>query len=431
MRVLGENRVAARLPSLFLFALFFAFLARFLRQLGLPTKTRFWWFAFFLFHPLLFKFGISAEMDGSFAALSGIALLLLVSLLGPEKGHPQALAFLRAGFVGGLAVLIKGPMAPILFLGPVFLLLCRKKWGGVLLWLLGLLLPIFLWLFLLIFQGMDGAQLISIWERETVGRNRGFPLLHFLKSIPVFLLSVVAMGLPPLLIFFGGWKRPKVSTDPRMLALGLAFGVGTILLLLLPHRPTRYVLPALLPGLVFLLDFLERGKFVTVGKDPSRILRWSLGVLGAGSALVLFFLAPPWMVVLPWVLLLLPLGACFRDPRGVVLALGICGVLFLGVDRKAWAAVPKRSPVGGLKHLVQVVRKQPLFAWGHVPPLILWELGGSVRQSEFFQSPYRGEPWILWEKGVTGEYPFPEKTKKWEEFRFGRKTLVLSKRTPK
>ena len=149
------------------------------------------------------------------------------------------------------------------------------------------------------------------------------------------------------------------------------------------------------------------------------------------AGVVLLFQHPSWMRVLPWALLLLPLAALLRGPRPIVLALGVCGVLFLGVDRKAWNAVPKRSPVGGLRHLAGIVGKQPVFAWGHVPPYLLWKLGPQIRQSEFFQSPYRGEPWILWEEGVPGEHPFPAKTQEWERFRVGRKTLVLSKRTPK
>ena len=436
MQILGPTRVAARLPSLLLFALFFALLARFLAQLGFEPRERWWVFAFFLFHPLFFKFGISAEMDGSFTALTGIALLLLVSLLRERGEGSQALAFFVTGVIGGLAVLIKGPMAPVLFLGPIFFLLRRRRSVGVGLWLLGLLLPLLLWLGLLFSQGMDWGRLLSIWERETVGRNQGFPLWHFIRGIPVFLVGVLAMGFPPLLLFFGGWRRPTPPTDPRVKALGLSFGFGIGLLLFMPHRPTRYVLPALLPGLLYLLDFWRRGAVSQVwgskvDRDPALPLRWVFGVLGLVGGASLLFLAPPWMSVLPWALFLLPLGAVHRGPRWVVLALGVCAVLFLGVDRKAWTAVPKRSPVGGVQHLVKMVGKQPLFAWGHVPPLILWKLGERVRQSEFFVSPYRGEPWILWELGVSGEHPFPAKVRSIERFRVGRKTLILSKRTPK
>ncbi len=443
MRALGPTRVAARLPSLLLFALFFALLSRFLAQLGYEPRERWWVFAFLLFHPLLFKFGISAEMDGSFTALSGIALLLLTLLIqggGGEKkegqeGSGQALAFFGVGVIGGLAILIKGPMAPVLFMGPVIFLLRRRRFVGVSLWFVGLFLPILLWLGLLFAQGMDGAQLLSIWERETVGRNQGFPLWHFLKGIPGFLLMVFAMGFPPLLLFLGGWRRPQSSADPRVKAMELSFGFGIFLLLFMPHRPTRYVLPALLPGLLCLLDYWRRGVIswaasTKMGRDPALSLRLVFGGLGFIGGMVLLFVSPPWMSVLPWALFLLPLGAAMRGPRWLVLALGACAVLFLGVDRKAWTAVPKRSPVGGVQHLEKMVGNQPLFAWGHVPPLILWKLGPRVRQSEFFVSPYRGEPWILWEEGVPGEHPFPGKTKRIERFRVGRKTLILSKRTP-
>ncbi|GEM_PF-2655700 len=430
MSIFGRTRFAARLPSLLLFGLFFALLSRFLAELGYQRRDRWWVFAFLLFHPLLFKFGISAEMDGSFTALSGLALLLLASLLGKSGEKAKSLSFLAAGLVGGLAVMIKGPMAPIVFLGPVIFLFRRKRFTGLALWMAGLCFPLFLWLVFLFTRGMDGGQLLAIWERETLGRNRGFPLWHFLKTIPLFLLGVLAMGLPPLLLFLGGWKRPLSGADPRVKSLALSFGIGIGAILFMPHRPTRYVLPALLPGLIALLDVWKRGRIPSSTPDSALPLRLSLGGLGFLGGVVLLFAAPPWMQVLPWVLFLLPLAALFRGPNAVVLALGICAVLFLGVDRKAWSAVPKRSPVGGVQHLSRIVGKQPVFAWGHVPPWILWKLGSRVRQSEFFVSPYRGEPWILWEEGVVGEHPFPEKVQKMERFRVARKTLVLSKRTP-
>jgi 4-amino-4-deoxy-L-arabinose transferase-like glycosyltransferase len=296
-----------------------------------------------------------ARMDLMFSALILCGHILLYrALAGPGRDMPRMTA---AFFLAGIAVLIKGPLAPAFLLGAALLfvlwqgrpqrLLSRDFFCG----LLVCLLPPAVWL-LLVYQSTGDAEFIrdSLLRRQVL--DRALDTFHHKEAWYYYLTRLPLMLLPwTLLLFCLPWSGirlrsfracPGAARAPEtdgaaylwcMIVSALALLSclsGKILIYLLPVLPALSVLAA-------------RAVLGTHGTG-ARILRWGMGLqlLAAGVlalivSLVIFgHLSLPAIKGLPgWIL----------EPDGGFL---LVAVLLLIFGAFAWTGLSGSRPEGVL-----------------------------------------------------------------------------------
>ncbi len=429
---LGEGEGSFRVPALLLTALLLAAVFGLLRRAG--ADRVFLWGAFLLlaWHPILVRFAVSAEIDGSFAALTGLGLVLLAAWRG-EEGSPLGLLGL-AGLCFGAALMTKGPQVLALLLPALLPLRSRPGWRGYCLLSATLFLPVLLWALGLLLEGHSLGEWFLAAKRESLGRAEGFGWAHVL-TIPAYLGKVFGILLP-VWLFLGRLPVPG-SPAARVLLYG---GIGGVCALLpFPHRPTRYLLPALLPLMAaFLLGFVESstagggsgagdararggGKgggmsfqavwFLRAGPGIPRGLWVPLALLLALGSSLSGFLAPPWLGCLPYALLLplfvLALGG---GGRSFVLSVCLAASLVVVTDIPARQALAPKASLPAARSIAERSGGGAVLCWGHVPGELQWVLGNRARLAEFFQGGGREEEvWLLhedpWPEGFRGR-PF-------------------------
>lgn len=316
--VFGEGHLALRLPAVvavWLLAVLGFALQR--RQFGVGPA---WVLALgVVCSPIVLAKFFTAEIDPPFACATAGSLWLLAFAVAREHRG----AALLAGFVGGLAMLLKGPPY-FLFAVGAWLVWWRHRRLTLGLHYLGplLLVPLLYYVPLLLLRA-DFDELTEVAQTETVGRLFTYRLEHLLDT-PLFWVRAALVQLPLLGWCFWEWRSER---DARMgasdLMLRMCSGgavLAVVLLTLFPGRPTRYLLPNV-PLFMFAVAPAV-AHYATHGSGLGRFARGVVRTLGTAGALAL--LALPWLPPpLPGWTPALALGAALapaivRTPRAFV-----------------------------------------------------------------------------------------------------------------
>ena len=240
-QVAGLGRVALRTPSLLaawiaVLAIWSVFRRRF-------DGTTAWCAAFaFLAAPAQLWHAGTAEIDATFAGFTAASLVLLADAAVTTPG--RVVRFALAGALGALALLSKGP--------PYLMFAC-----GILpfWWRSGMRpLPVFAFFGLAAAPiaayyamvlgdpaALGAEELSELAATESVGRLGAWSV-GSLVDAPLHLLRSAALILP-----FGlfALSRPRLDENQHRLVSALlwCYGVGVLVLLVFPVRPSRYLLP--------------------------------------------------------------------------------------------------------------------------------------------------------------------------------------------
>lgn len=449
MSLLGSTRFASRVPTLLLFAL----LALCVWRSGLRFGRRDGAYAtvgalLCLTHPLLGQFAASAELDGSFSIF--IALSLFALLRAAQLGNEGLMFTVVSGFAAGIANLIKGPVC-LVFLLPAFWPL-RKRHGlfASLLWAAVFVLPMGIWLFGMKERGMLDA-LIARADVETVHRFSFLSLDRLLK-IPVDLGKFTLLLLPPLLLpFLGARGKLPLEEDRATLLRALAWsGIGGVLLFCFaPHRPSRYLLPAVIP-LVFVLVHgsgpwldprarlglaLDRRFDPEIDLEIAKVLaaqklRWALCGLLVVAAVLVYTVAPVetrrWLRMTPIALLVLAVVVApwTRGPTVPLLGLGFAVQLVLTQDIALRKSTGERDRLAAAREIALLTGVDSVTGWKHVPSELAWVLDERVILDEFGRRSIKTS-WVVWEERFDGDGPPPVPIREVRRRRVDDRDLVL------
>lgn len=435
MALVGRTHLGSRLPNLlFLAILAFAFL-RAGRRFGRGGAYAILGSLFLLTHPVVGGFAASAEIDGSFAFWICLALFALCAgaRRAPEDrpGQESKLTYVAfSGLFAGLAILTKGPVA-LAFLVPAFWPLRRviPLWM-IVPWAIVASIPMLAWVYALHTRGLLDL-LTGQAGGEALDRLEAFDVMRFL-TIPVDLLEFVLLLLPVLVLPFLGARRKQPVDDERRAILRalLWAGVGGVLIVCLaPHRPTRYLFPAL-PPLLFVLvhgsgpwldprarlglaldrDFDPDIDLETVKVERENRVRITLGILFLVGAGVTLWLAPIWVRAAPLALVVLAAVAFpwSRGPVVPVLGFGFAVQLVLVLDVGRKQSIGTHDRMAAAQHIELVTGTDSVTGWLHVPSEVAWQLGNRVLFDEFGQRRVL-TPWVLWEER-TGDERRPDIT---------------------
>lgn len=424
MALLGESRFASRVPNLF----FFGLLALVFGLAGRAFGRRDGAYAIagvllVLTHPLLGQFGASAEMDGVFAVWTAFALFALCrsAQLG-ASGLPMLLV---SGLCTGAAILTKGPVCLLFLLPALWPLRKRLRVSWMIAWLLVAALPLLGWLYALHGRGILDL-LFDKADDETIGRLVHLDLGRVAK-IPVDLAKFSLLLLPPLILpFLGARGKLPVDDDVRRIHRALLFaGVGGVLLFCFaPHRPSRYLLPAVAPLLFVLVHgsgpwldprarlglALDRPfdydiDLETAAITRRRAQRWVLCGVLALCAIPVYFVGD-WARSAPLAVLILAVVAApwTRGPVVPLLGLGLAAQLFVVHDLGRRKSSGDRDRIAAVQHIQDVTGDDAVTGWRHVPSELAWVLGDRVIFDEFGQRRVL-TPWVVWEERFGGDGP--------------------------
>jgi 4-amino-4-deoxy-L-arabinose transferase-like glycosyltransferase len=172
--------------------------------------------------PILLDKGTLGEIE-SFFCLIVIALLAAWWRGYDEQTGPTPAAWLWSGVILGLAVLVKGPPALVLFYGPVVAFLVWRRQASALLspWhaagFVLAVLPAAVWVWRLQESGIDITDTANWWKRQMIGARPGSQIAryvgHLLQYPFEILLMVLPWGLHAALLF----RRPAAAEPGRAL----------------------------------------------------------------------------------------------------------------------------------------------------------------------------------------------------------------------
>ncbi|PIE24416.1 MAG: hypothetical protein CSA62_03820 [Planctomycetota bacterium] len=387
----GESILAARLPAALLHSLLVA--AVYLTGLGFGRPGPSYgsacghWrgpsYAFaaallFAIHPILLSFAVSAEIDGPFAALIGLALLAL--LLASRAAHQaevgRAWAWsILCGLLAGCALLSKGPPLYLSLL-PAWILAWRSLGFARTLTMFAVhLLPMAGWALLL---WPEASELASTAAAESVGRT-GFFTWGDLFEIPGDFVKMTLLTLPLLLVL--PWRQRSVKRPE--LRLLLVAGLGAFALLaFFPHRPTRYALPGIAPLLFWLAH--ASGPWLELELPRLQRLRpWLVAGLLL-LALALWIWGATWVFWTPLACVLA--GALLFVRRGLLgpmLALSVLMGAVECLDKRERNTTPPRGDRAVAERILQRTGEARVSLYHHVPPILIWLLGERADNHEF------------------------------------------------
>jgi 4-amino-4-deoxy-L-arabinose transferase-like glycosyltransferase len=399
----GEGLVASRLPAAVLHALLVAAalllgLSYGRREAAAPTAAPFGGrlryaiavAALFAIHPILSSFASSAEIDGPFASLIGLALFALC-VATQRRGRAQLGYVLLATLFSALALLYKGP--PLyLTLVPALIVAWRALgWRNELLLLVLHALPFAVWIVLLQ-QRPEVSELAATGAAESVGRASSFLWKDFFE-IPADSAKLALLTMPLLLLLLLRERRTPSSaagssaTDARpphdvgRLLLWAGLG-GLFLLLIFPHRATRYALPGVVP-MLWWLGHVPAAWLESAALRPPR-LRLALALFFAASGLALLIFGPGWLLATPWALLV---GAAllhwWRGVASFLVALSLLLITVETVDRRYRDQQAPKSERRVAEEIARITQPDVVTLYGHVPPIVIWELGARADSHEF------------------------------------------------
>lgn len=245
-----------------------------------------------LLSPLVIAQVPRAEIDPLFAGVSTAAILLLAR--GAAFGSRAWV--IAGGFVGGLAILVKGPPFFMLLAGTIAVWLRRRGTRGLAPALAAMAVPPLAY-YLLLVRELDGAAvLVDVAANESVARMSQFTWSNVLDT-PLHFVRAFAATLPfGLLSFFEYRGERRAEPDDaeafvRMLAA--PFFATVLVLVFFPARPSRYLLPAI--PLFFIAVSPSVAAFARLPDLHPRAHRVVLGagLLGAVGLCASPFLPPP------------------------------------------------------------------------------------------------------------------------------------------
>ncbi len=454
MALVGETRLGSRLPNLLCFALlalaFWRAGKRFGRRDGAYAILG---ALFVLTHPVLGQFAASAEIDGCFTFWIALSLFVLCAAASrrkdrAEEGESQLAYVAVSGLCGGLALLSKGPIG-LAFLLPAFWPLRRLVPLWMLVpWLVCAALPTAGWVYALHARGLLDL-LTGHAGGEALERIDALDLWRIAK-IPVDLGKFVFLLLPVLVLpFLGARRKLPVDDTRRAILLALVYaGVGGVLIFCFaPHRPTRYLLPAL-PPLIFALVHgsgpwldprarlglaLDRPfdpdiDLETVKVERERRWRYGLAGLCLVGAVLCFLVHVEWLRVAPLCFVVLAAVALpwSKGPVIPLLGLGFAVQLFVTLDYGSRKSMGIHDRMKAAEHIDLVTGTDAVTGWLHVPSELAWVLGQRVIFDEFGVRPIL-TPWVVWEERSGGERRPDVKTQEVLRLRVDDRDLVLSR----
>jgi 4-amino-4-deoxy-L-arabinose transferase-like glycosyltransferase len=395
--VAGESTFAARLPALVLLALVAGAFVLAGRAFGRGGDYAVAGALLLASHPVVAGFAASAEIDGAFAAWIDLSLLALAAAV---LGRRRDGWVVVSGLLAGLAGLSKGPPA-LFFLLPAWWPAWRVLgWRRFAVWLCMCALPTLVWL-LAVYVGGPWQELLDKGKEETVGRL-DFVTVERLLGAPLDVARFALLLLPALLLVVV--RREVDDRDhPQRLAQRVLLwgGVGGVLLFAVwPHRPTRYLFPAL-PPLLFVLVHAT-GRWLEREPDALRAVRIALRWLAMLALAGVAFVAPPWLVLAPLAACLVAVATLLPGVLSTFLALGISVQLVLFGDFALRDSAAPRELTAASRVLARTTGEADVLAWGHVQSEHLWDLWPRLRMDEW----RRGQvdaPWVVFE-----DVPEPE-----------------------
>jgi 4-amino-4-deoxy-L-arabinose transferase-like glycosyltransferase len=357
----------------------------------------------------LFTTGSQAETEAVFIALVSASLLLWHA--GHLRGWPGFLTWSAGHVFAGLAVLTKGPQAPVYFLASAgaYLVLTgqRRRFfsRGHLVGALAGAAVVLGWLipFSLRLGWEAGCAAVM---GDAAARFRDWQVLDVVLHLAQFPLEVVGCTLPwsPLLLCYLSpqLRRSLGEARPHVLFLGVCLAVAFPTCWLPPGGQTRYFAP-LYPGLAVLIGLVIQRRTETEGPPVPVIWRWYItgaAALMVGAAAVVLAASglarhphvTPWAEPLPValayavaavVLAALTLrargGATPSRVRTAVLALACFMVLtFAGVltDVRIRRGGNPAAAVERLRE--QLPEGQRLVSFGHIDALFAYHYGRPI-----------------------------------------------------
>lgn len=432
----GFGRLQARVPSVIGFWLFawfalevlrrrFGSLAGWIGAVGVLTA------------PSITYHGGYAEIDPMFSALCGASLLGLGVGLA-ERSRPRILI---AGALGALAMLTKGPPYFLFFAGALLVWVRHCRAFALHWFLLVLLTPILIWVFVLAERVGGISSLLELWKSETVGRAAGYGWKHVLLGVP-FVLGAFAQVLPLGLWTFWehrGAREARVNGSEVILRICSASAIsGVLLLLLSTGRPARYLMPGLLVFCTAVAPAVAA--YASLRRPPSRWQASIPRVVGALAAIALFVL--PWLrSPLPgssfwWALIIALLGLRVRTrPQLVAYALLVPALLpwtalndrversTRGVRSAHEVAVALRAEVRRLG-----IDEGELAFFGHVPNDVMLHADLLEVFGDEFRARVPKTRWIIHEATWNDQDAPLDRYRCRARVRAHKRTLVLSER---
>lgn len=325
---------------------------------------------------------VSAEIDPPFACCTAASIWCLA--YGVARRRRAVLA--AAGVLGGLALLLKGPVYFVFAAGALLVFWRHRRGEAAWVFALPLLVVPALWLVPLLSR-VSWDESLGTAGDETVGRLWTYQWRHVLET-PVFWLKALLVQMPLLCWCFWEYRsRRDARMGPEDLTLRMCSGAAVLavaLLSLFPGKPTRYLLPnvplftfAVAPAVA---HYARRSP--ALGRFARGALR-AVGAAGALGLLVVAFLPMPLPARAPAFLLIAGLVPLLvRTPRALVAMcfwLPVAGAWTLIADhRDAWAVGPRAvAPHGPLLRgeLEALDALSDLSTFGHVDGGILLAAG--------------------------------------------------------
>ncbi len=339
--------------------------------------------------PVLLYHMAAAEIDPLFAVLTAISLLLLGTAIASRARDRFAIA----GFVGGLALLTKGPPYCLFLAGCLLVWWRHARLAGLLWFVIPLLLPPAAYYAILLGRG-DVSELLAVAGQESIGRAFLYEWKHVV-DIPMHLVRAVLVVMPLglwTLAEFRGRHEARLEKPEIILRICTAAPIGAVgLLLLFPGRSVRYLLPAVILFLCAVAPAVAAfARFPQPLRCGQRTIVLALGCLAALALLTLPWLpwpAPGWSAGLALGLAVAPVVVTSR-PRLIAYAMAapVLAALTAFVDRATLYAHGPRSAtqVGSLvQESLRRAKAVDLASFGHFDYTTLFGGGFEVRGDEF------------------------------------------------